>query len=51
MVLARDVVGFEQRGPVRAVLLDGGGEVEARAVLVATGVSYRHARGAGARAD
>ena len=24
MVLARDVVGFETRGPVRAVLLDGG---------------------------
>ena len=42
MVLARDVVGFEQRGPVRAVLLAGGAEVEARAVLVATGVSYRH---------
>ena len=41
MVLARDVVGFEQRGPVRAVLLDGGGVVEARAVLIATGVSYR----------
>ena len=44
MVLARDVVGFEQRGPVRAVLLDGGGEVEARAVLIATGVSYRGSR-------
>ena len=41
MVLAREVVGFENRGPVRAVLLDGAGEVEARAVLVATGVSYR----------
>ena len=56
MVLARDVVGFETRGPVRAVRLgsgggsDGGaggndseseGEIEARAVLVATGVSYR----------
>jgi len=41
MVLARDVVGLEQRGPVRAVVLDGGGEVEARAVVVATGVSYR----------
>ena len=41
MVLARDVVGFETRGPVRAVLLDGSGEIEARAVLVATGVSYR----------
>src|SRR3954469_5565626 len=41
MVLARDVVGFESRGPVRAVQLEGGGEVEARAVLIATGVSYR----------
>ena len=40
-VLARDVVGFEARGPVRAVLLEGGGEIEARAVLIATGVSYR----------
>jgi thioredoxin reductase (NADPH) len=41
MVLARDVVGFEVRGPVRTILLDGGGEIEARAVIVATGVSYR----------
>ena len=41
MVLARDVVGFEPRGPVRAVRLGGGGEVEARAMLIATGVSYR----------
>jgi len=41
MVLAHDVVGFEPRGPVRAVLLDGGAAIEARAVLVATGVSYR----------
>ena len=41
MVLARDVVGFETRGPVRAVLLDGSTDIEARAVLVATGVSYR----------
>ena len=40
-VLARDVVGFEERGPVRAVLFEGGGEIEARALLVATGVSYR----------
>jgi thioredoxin reductase (NADPH) len=42
MVLARDVVGFEERGPVRAVLLEGGGEIEARALLITTGVSYRH---------
>jgi thioredoxin reductase (NADPH) len=41
MVLARDVVGFEARGPARAVLFDGSGEIEARALIVATGVSYR----------
>jgi thioredoxin reductase (NADPH) len=41
MVLARDVVGFETRGPVRAVLLEGSGEIEARTVVAATGVSYR----------
>jgi thioredoxin reductase (NADPH) len=41
MVLARDVVGFETRGPVRAVLLSGSADIEARAVLVASGVSYR----------
>ncbi|HWJ10554.1 MAG TPA: FAD-dependent oxidoreductase, partial [Nocardioides sp.] len=40
-VLASDVTGFEERGPVRAVLLEGGAAIEARAVLVATGVSYR----------
>jgi thioredoxin reductase (NADPH) len=47
MVLARDVVGFEARGPVRAVLLDGSGEIEARALVVATGVSYRRLEAAG----
>jgi thioredoxin reductase (NADPH) len=41
MVLARDAVGFETRGPVHAVRLGGDVEIEARAVLVATGVSYR----------
>ena len=41
MVLARDVVGFETRGPVRAVVLGGSGEIEARAVIVASGVAYR----------
>jgi thioredoxin reductase (NADPH) len=41
MVLANDVVGFETRGPVRAVLLGDSGEIEARSVVVATGVSYR----------
>ena len=41
MVLARDVVGLETRGPVHAVLFEGSGEIEARALIVATGVSYR----------
>ena len=41
MVLARDVVGFESRGPVRAVLFEDSGEIESRALIVATGVSYR----------
>jgi thioredoxin reductase (NADPH) len=41
MVLARDVVGFETRGPVRAIRFGDAGAIEARTVLVATGVSYR----------
>ncbi len=40
MVLARDVVGLETRGPVRAVRFGDTGEIEARTVVVATGVSY-----------
>ena len=47
MVLAHGVRGFETRGPVHAVLFDGAGEIEARAVLVATGVSYRRLAAAG----
>ncbi len=41
MVLARDVDGLETHGPVRAVRLAGGSEIEARTMLIATGVSYR----------
>lgn len=40
-VLARDVIALESRGPVRVVRFGESGEIEARAVLVATGVSYR----------
>lgn len=47
MVLARDVVGMESRGPVRAVLLEGSGEIEARALIVATGVAYRRLEAVG----
>lgn len=41
MVLARDVVALEPRGTVYALCLEDGSEIEARAVIVATGVSYR----------
>jgi len=41
MVLARSVEHLEQRGSIHAIRFDDGTEVEARAVLVATGVSYR----------
>ncbi|HYJ68703.1 MAG TPA: FAD-dependent oxidoreductase [Nocardioidaceae bacterium] len=40
-VLARDVVGLQTRGPVHAVVLEGAGDIEARSIIVATGVSYR----------
>jgi thioredoxin reductase (NADPH) len=47
MVLARDVVGFDVRGPARVVRFDDGAEIEARAVVIATGVSYRFLDAAG----
>jgi thioredoxin reductase (NADPH) len=47
LVLAREVVGLEERGTVRAVLFEGGGELEARSVVVSTGVTYRRLEAAG----
>jgi thioredoxin reductase (NADPH) len=47
MLLARDVVGLETRGPVRAVRFDDSGELEARALVIASGVSYRRLEGPG----
>jgi thioredoxin reductase (NADPH) len=41
MVLARDVTALEARGPVRVVHLGDAGRIEARTVIVSTGVSYR----------
>jgi thioredoxin reductase (NADPH) len=41
MVLARSVEGLDQRGSIHAVRFDDGSEIEARAVVVATGVAYR----------
>ena len=40
MVLARNVEALEQHGTVHAIRFDDGSEIEARAVVVATGVSY-----------
>jgi len=48
LVLAREAVGFESRGPARVVLLDGAEAIEARAVIVSTGVSYRQLPATGA---
>ncbi|TWD84691.1 thioredoxin reductase (NADPH) [Kribbella amoyensis] len=47
MVLARSVTGLQTRGPVHAVLLEGSGEIEARALIIATGVSYRRLEATG----
>jgi thioredoxin reductase (NADPH) len=41
MVLARSVEALEPRGCIHAIRFDDGSEIEARAVIVATGVSYR----------
>ncbi|MEO7370028.1 MAG: FAD-dependent oxidoreductase, partial [Ilumatobacteraceae bacterium] len=41
MVLARSVEALEQRGNVHGIRFDDGSEIEAHAVVVATGVSYR----------
>lgn len=50
MVLARDAVGLEVKGPARVVRLDEGGEIEATSVIVSTGVSYRRLTAEGADA-
>ena len=47
MVVAREAVGLRTRGPVRSVVIDGADELEARAVVIATGVSYRRLEAAG----
>ena len=47
MVLARTVEALEPRGSIHAVRFDNGGDIEARAVVLATGVSYRLLPGEG----
>ena len=41
MLSVRDAVRLEPRGPARTVVLEGGDEISAHAVVVATGVQYR----------
>jgi thioredoxin reductase (NADPH) len=47
MVLARNVTALESRGCIHALRFDDGTDIEARAVVVATGVSYRLLAGEG----
>ena len=47
MVVAREAVGLRLKGPVRAVVIDGTDELEARSVVIATGVSYRRLEATG----
>jgi thioredoxin reductase (NADPH) len=47
MVVAREAVGLRLKGPVRAVVIDGAEELEARSVVIATGVSYRRLEATG----
>jgi thioredoxin reductase (NADPH) len=48
LLTARTVVGLEARGPARQVMLDDGSSVLTHAVVLATGVSYRHLEATGA---
>jgi len=48
LLTARTVVGLEARGPAREVMLDDGSSVLTHAVVLATGVSYRHLEASGA---
>ena len=41
MIVARDALGFEQRGPARAITFGDNTGIEARSVIVASGVLYR----------
>jgi thioredoxin reductase (NADPH) len=41
MVLARNVEALEGRGSIHALRFDDGTEIEARAIIIATGVAYR----------
>ncbi|SDR83703.1 thioredoxin reductase (NADPH) [Friedmanniella luteola] len=48
LITARTVTGLEVKGPARQVTFDDGSSVLAHAVVLATGVSYRHLDAPGA---
>lgn len=50
MVTVKEVVGIAERGPARAVILADGSEIEAHAVVIATGVEYRRLEAPGVEA-
>jgi thioredoxin reductase (NADPH) len=47
LITARDAVGLEINGPARTVRLSDGSAIDARAVVLATGVSYRQLEATG----
>ena len=48
MITVREVVGIQERGSARAVVLADGSEIEAHGVIIATGVEYRRLEAPGA---
>ena len=48
LLTARSVTGLHVRGPAREVVLDDGSAIRAHAVVLASGVSYRHLEASGA---
>ncbi|HZA08709.1 FAD-dependent oxidoreductase [Mycobacterium sp.] len=49
LITASDAVGLELNGPARTIRLSDGGAIDARAVVLATGVSYRQLNATGCR--
>ena len=48
LIMARDAVGLEVKGPARRITFDDGSSVLSHAVVLASGVSYRQLSAAGA---
>jgi thioredoxin reductase (NADPH) len=47
LITARDAIGLEINGPARTIRLSDGSAIDARAVVLATGVSYRQLEATG----